>query len=186
MEDVIRLKLERINRTNKTLYFSILAGMFTILAVAVVFEYSDILQKAPLTDPYALYTFDRILLFIVLFLLLMVIFIKRVFLLPKKLIASAIKSKAKINASDISDLISGSDSSKNILAKAVNILRRWYMVIWSTANLVMLLAFTGFILTGNFKIFLVYSAVSLYSSAINFPVFTMLEKCYYISNDAVE
>jgi len=178
MEDEIRLKLMRIYRENKTLYFAILAGMLTIIIIAVIFNFSDILQKEPLIDAY---TVDRILLMAAVFLLMMVIFIKRVFLLPKKLISSAVKSKAKITAADMSDLITEPGNGEINLAKALNIMRRWYMVIWSAANLVILLAFTGFILIGNFKIFLVYSAVGLYSTAINFPVFAMLEKCYYLS-----
>ncbi len=180
MRNEIRIQLQRIYRANRILYFSILAGMITLVVIAFIFNYSGFLQQQALVDAY---TLDRILLMIVAALLLLGIYLKRVYLLPKKLISRAGKSHTKITTADIADLIRESGEEVNILAKALNMMRRYFMVIWSIANLVILLAFTGFILTGNFKIFLVYSVVSLYSIAINFPRFALIENCFYLSEE---
>ena len=179
MKNEIRIQLLRIFRVNRTLYFSILAGMITLIVIGFILEYSGFLTQQALVDTY---TLDRIMLMIVVVLLFLLIYLKRVYLLPRKLISRAEKSQANITTADIADLIRESEEEYNILAKALNIMRRYFMVIWSIGHLVILLAFTGLILTGNFEIFLIYSVVSLYSIAINFPRFALIENCFYLSD----
>jgi hypothetical protein len=59
------------------------------------------------------------------------------------------------------------------------------MVIWSIANLIVMIGFIQYILALQFESFLIYSAVGIFSLAINFPKFTIIE-ILYLKIDAEE
>lgn len=180
MEKEFRDQLRRIYRVNRVLYFSILLGMSTLTLVAAIFHFSEVLTQQNLIDVYSV---DRVLLMVVFVLLFLILYLKRTYLTPEKLITRAEKRTLNIVSNDVADFVQEFGNRANLLAKALIIMRRYFMVIWSIANLVILLAFIGYILTANFRIFLIYSVVSFYSLAINYPGFRLVERCYYLAEE---
>ncbi len=180
MEKEFRNQIRQIYRVNRILYLAIFLGMSTLTLVAVIFHLSDVLTPQELIDSYSV---DRVLLMIVVVLLFLVLYIKRTYLVPEKLVARAEKRPLNIVSSDVADFVQQFGQEADILVKALIIMRRYFMVIWSIANLVILLAFIGYVLTANLRIFLIYALVSFYSLAINYPAFRLVERCYYLVKD---
>jgi len=178
MEETFRIQLRRIYRVNRVLYFAVLMGMVTLTLVAVLFYFGRLLPSRALVDIHSL---DKVLLMLVLFLLLLVFYLKRTYLQPEKLIKRAEKKELNITAPDVTDFIQEFGIQAGILAKTLIIMRRYFMVVWSIANLALLLAFIGFILTSNFRLFLIYAVVGFYSIFINFPSFRLVERCFYLT-----
>jgi len=96
-------------------------------------------------------------------------------LTPKKLIIRAAKKKMSYGTGDIADLVTEFGDDAVQLAKTLIIMRRYFMLVWSIANIILVFGFIAFILASQFQTFLIYSVVSIYSTIINFPFFRLIE-----------
>jgi len=176
MEKNIRDNLRRIHRVNRTLWLSILSGVLILVVISLFFYWGNILDMAVVRPQYLV---DQILLFLVFALLLLIMYVKRNYLQLNKIIERAQRRDLSITSSDVTDLVSTFGKETNLLAKALIIMRRYYMVIWSAADLIVIIGFIQYILTMTFKSFAIYTAAGILSLIINFPRFTIIERLYY-------
>ena len=176
MEENMRDTLRRIHRVNRTLWLSILSGVLILVVISLFFYFGNFLDMAVVGRPHLV---DQALLFLVFALLLLIMYVKRNYLQPNKMIERARRRDLSITSADVTDLVSTFGKETNLLAKALIIMRRYYMVIWSAADLIVIIGFIQYILTMTFKSFLVYTAAGILSLIINFPRFTVIESLYY-------
>jgi len=180
MDEIFRSKLRRIHRVNRVLWSAIFADIIILIIIVSMFDNFDLLTEPVL---YNMKIFNDVSLIIVVFFLFLIIYLKRTYLLPQKMIERAEKKDLHIEAADVKDFVQEFGTEVNILAKTLIIMRRYYMVIWSIANLIVLIAFISYILSLQMRSFLIYSVVGIFSLIINFPYFSIVERCYYkISN----
>jgi hypothetical protein len=181
MEDNFRSKLRRIHRVNRILWNAILADIIILSIIALILWYFQILTEPVL---YNLKTFNDISLIIVVLSLFTIMYLKRTYLVPSKIVDRAKRKELHIEASDVIDFIQEFGKEANLIAKALIIMRRYFMVIWSIANLIVLIGFIAFIVSLSLRNFVIYGIVGLYSLLINFPRFSIVEECYYrITNE---
>ena len=181
MEENFRSKLRRIHRVNRILWNAILVDILLLAVIAVILWYFKILTEPVL---YNLKTFNDISLIVVIILLFTIMYLKRTYLLPSKIVDRAKRKELHIEAADVVDFIQEFGKEANMIAKALIIMRRYFMVIWSIANLIVLIGFIAFIVSLNLRNFIIYGIVGLYSLLINFPRFSIVEDCYFkITNE---
>ncbi len=176
MDQNFRAKLKRIHRVNQLLWIAILADILILSVIVFILWYFNILTEPLLVH---LKTFNDISLIIVVLLLLTIIYLKRTYLLPSRIVDRANQKELHIQSTDVVDFIQEFGREANIIAKAIIIMRRYFMVIWSTANLVVLIGFISFIVSLSIRNFIIYAIVGFYSLLINFPRFSIVEDCYY-------
>ncbi|MBN2425360.1 MAG: hypothetical protein JXR46_02355 [Calditrichaceae bacterium] len=176
MDDNLRDKTRQLHRVNRLLWLSILSGIIILNVVAFIFHEFRLISPPYLTN---LALFLNLLLIIALILLFLVIYIKRNYLTPEKLVERARVRNLQITSPDVDDLVKNLGEKAVWLLKAMIIMRRYFMVIWSIANLIVLIGFISYIITLNLETFFIYSIVGLYSLAINFPRFALIESCYH-------
>ncbi len=174
MEPAFYSKLRLIHRVNRVLWLSVLAGMLVLIAVSLVFYFSGQLTSAVLQTPVRL---DDYLMVLTVVLLLLIFYLKRTYLTPEALVRRAQNKQVAFGTGDIADLVNEFGEDSILPAKILIIMRRYFMLVWSIANVILLLGFTVAILTGHFQTFIIYSVVSLYTMSINFPAFTLIEQC---------
>ncbi len=167
-------KIRPIHRINRVLWLSVLAGMIVLIAVSFILFFSGRLTSAVVQNSGQM---DNYLMLFTIALLLLIFYLKRTYLTPQSLVARARKKKVAFGTGDIADLVETFGEDSLVPAKVLIIMRRYFMLVWSIANLILLLGFTVAILTGNFQTFLIYAIVSLYTMSINFPSFTLIEAC---------
>jgi len=176
MEDQLREKLQANYRINKILWMAILADVFILAVIVFVFDHLNILTEPLISNINA---FNNISLIVVIVLLFTIMLMKRSFLLPSGLVEKAKKNNLIVNEADISDMQAELAETGKLLFKVQSLLRRYFLIIWSIANFVVLLGFLTYILTLNRWNFVVYAIVGLYSLSINYPRFGIIEDCYY-------
>ncbi len=176
MEKNYLAKLRHIHRVNRILWSSILIAILAMVIVVVIFNYSHLLTKPEVNN---LKILNTIFFSLVVGLVFLGIYIKRTYLIPSKMIARAQKHDINISASDVTDFVEEFGKEANLLAKTLIIMRRYYMVIWSIANLIVMVGFIQYIIGVHFDNFIILSIVGLYSLTINFPRFAIIETCYY-------
>lgn len=177
MDQNFRAKLRRIHRVNRLLWIAILANILILTVIVIILWYFNILTEPLLVN---LKTFNDILLIIVIVLLFTIMYLKRTYLLPSRLVDRANRKELHIQSTDVVDFIQEFGRQANIIVKVLIIMRRYFMVIWSIANLVVLIGFISFIFSLSLRNFIIYGIVALYSLLINFPRFSIVENCYYI------
>jgi len=170
----IYAKLRHIHRVNRILWASILGGMLVLGLVGFLFHYMKLIQW----QAFIMQKVDQILFFTAIALLLLVFYIKRHYLQIPKLIQRAKVRPVNLAAGDAADLMEEFDANASLLVKTLMLMRRYYMVIWSIANLILIIGFIYFILSGLYKTFLLYLLIGLYVMLTNFPFFSLLERCY--------
>jgi len=179
MDENFRSKLRRIHRVNRLLWIAILAEILILSVIAVSLWYFNILTEPVLTN---LKTFNDVSLIIVIILLFTIMYLKRTYLLPDKIIDRAGRKELHLESADVADFIQEFGKEANMIAGALIIMRRYFMLIWSIANLIVLIGFISFIVTMSLRNFMIYGIVGLYSLLINFPRFSIVENCYHKMN----
>lgn len=180
MEENFRSKLRHIHRVNRLLWNIILVDVLIISVIAIVLWYFNVLSEPVF---YHLKTFNDISLIIVIILLFTIMYLKRTYLQPTKIIERANRKQLHIETVDVVNFVQEFGKEANVIAKALFIMRRYYMVVWSIANLIVLIGFISFILSLHLNNFIIYGIVGLYSLLINFPRFSIVEDCYYKISD---
>ncbi len=170
----LREKVRKIHRVNRLLWLAVLSGMLVLTVVAFIFYYFKLVEW----NPNAYRNFDRIVYLVVLFLLFLIFYLKRHYLEPNKLVERVKNRQVVINIEDMADLLQQFGSEYDLLARALTLTRRYLMLIWSVANLILIIGFIYFLMTGLLKAYLIYALIAIYSIAINFPAFSYIERCY--------
>lgn len=176
MDVNFRAKLRRIHRINRLLWASIFAGMIGVVFITLVLKFFNII-----TEPVSVGNermIDQIMLIITVLLAFLILYFKRTYLLPEKLVLRAKSRELNIEPGDVTDFIQEFGKEGDLMAKSLIIMRRYFMVIWSIANLIVIVGFIDYILALQFRSFIVFSIVGFYSMLINFPMFSLVEKCY--------
>ncbi|MEJ2054575.1 MAG: hypothetical protein P8X42_11705 [Calditrichaceae bacterium] len=176
MDEKLRDKLAQTYRINKVLWFAILADVIILAVIAFALEYFKVLTTPAL---HSFKTFNDISLIIVIVLLFAIMYMKRSFLFPSKIVQKAKNSDLPMDESGMADVWDEFGEEGKLLFRVLMLLRRYFMIIWSFANLIVILGFILYILSLNLNNFLIYGVVGLYSLVINFPRFTIIENCYY-------
>ncbi|NOX88351.1 MAG: hypothetical protein GXO77_04935 [Calditrichaeota bacterium] len=175
MEETFRKKVRHLYRVNRILWIGIFSGVVTLILVGLILhQFGSIVPQGA----QAKSSIGTIFLIIALVLLYLVFYMKRTYLEPKKLIIRAQKKTLEVTSVDLADFIAEFGEKADVMAKTLILLRRYYMVIWSIANLITLLGFIEFVVTGEIRILMIYGVVSLYSLIINYPSFGIIERCY--------
>ncbi len=180
MDEAFRQKVRNLYRVNRLLWYAVLSGIITLLLVGFLLSYSNSITPESPTNHGAL---GNVLFILSVILLFIVFHMKRTYLDPQKLVWRAQKKTLQITSVDLADFISQFGEEADTMAKTLILLRRYYMVIWSIANLITLIGFIEFVVTGNLRILGIYGIVGLYSLLINFPSFRIIERCYQIIHD---
>ncbi|MBN1408899.1 MAG: hypothetical protein JW956_13965 [Calditrichaceae bacterium] len=176
MDENFRSKLRRIHRVNRILWTAILADILILSVIALLLWYFEILTEPLLHN---IKMFNDISLIAVIILLFTIMYLKRTYLIPDKIVERAKRKELQIGSADVVDFIQEFGKEANMIAKALIIMRRYFMLIWSIANLIVLIGFISFIVSMSLRNFIIYGIVALYSLLINFPRFSIVEDCYY-------
>jgi len=185
MKQEFYTKLRQIHRVNRVLWMSLLSGMGILVLTAILFKFGGFFQTSvPSVDS----KLDNAILIFTLALLFTVFYLKRHYLIPAKMVARAQKKEISVGGGDIAAFITEFGENAMTIAKTLVIMRRYFMLVWSIANVILLLGFIVFIAAGQFQTFLIYAVISAYSMAINFPSFKIIEHCMSIleENEAIE
>ncbi|RLD15634.1 hypothetical protein DRI50_03860 [candidate division KSB1 bacterium] len=178
MEEQFRQKLRNLYRVNRILWYAVLLGILILMAVGYVLHATNAIT--PQTVGHRGDNVSTVFLIIALILLYIVFHMKRTYLTPKKLIWRARRKKVDLTGPDVVDFIAEFGERADVLVKTLMLLRRYYMVIWSIANLITLLGFVEFVISGQFRVLATYGIVALYSLLINYPSFKLIERCYNV------
>lgn len=174
MTEAFQEKLRIIHRTNRVLWAAVLTGMIVLVLVSAFLKKLQLFSSPQIKiDP----TLENIFLLIVVGLLFFVFYLKRHYLQGAKLIERARVKDVHVTTGDIADFVAQFGAQADLLAKALILMRRYFMLVWSTANIILLFGFFAFLLAGQFQTLLIYAVVSIYSMSINFPSFHLIESC---------
>lgn len=166
--------LRQIHRANRVLWMSLFSGMSILVITALIFKLGGLFQaQTPSLDSKT----DNVILLFTLALLFTVFYLKRHYLVPAKMVARAQKKELSYGSGDIADFYAAFGENTATLSKTLIIMRRYFMLVWSIANVILLLGFIVFITAGQFQTFLIYAVISAYSMSINFPSFKIIEQC---------
>ena len=176
MDENMRNTLRRIHRVNRTLWLGIFSGVVILIVIAFFFYFGAFLDSPVVGIRHPL---NQALMFLVFALLLLIMYVKRNYLQTEKIISRAQRRELSITAVDVTDLVSTFGNETNLLAKILIIMRRYYMVIWSAAELIVVVGFIQYVLTLSIRSFLIYGLVGTLSLVINFPRFSFVETMYY-------
>jgi hypothetical protein len=157
-----------------------LVGMLILSFFVIIFNHYGIISQPSVIN---VANFDNLTMGIILILTILILFIKRNYLMPKKIIERARKKDLSIIPDDVRDLLQEFGDDGDLMAKALIIMRRYFMLIWSVANLIIILAFIDYIVALRFESFWIYSVVALYSMVINYPKFDTIEALHYWLSD---
>lgn len=176
MEENFKSKLNPIYHKLKLIWWLFFVEILILFIIVAVIKYFN-LYGVPLLSN--LKVFNNISLIIVVILLFSVIYLKRMYLNPEKLVDKARRQKSEPNRSVHNNFLAEFGSAGDMILKIVSILRKYYLLIWSIANFIVLLGFASFILSFITNTFITYGIVGLYSLVINFPGLSIIERCYY-------
>lgn len=177
-EQEILGKLRAVHRVNRIMWYAVAGGALVLIVIGLIMAFVGISGQS-VVDAFLA---DRIAMFIVIICAVAIIYVKRTYLAPAKIIERAGKKELNV-AGDVQDLIQQLGKENTDLAKAMIIFRRYYMLTWALADLIVISGFVYFILTGNLESFIIYAVVAAYSIAINFPSYTQIESIYYRLNE---
>ena len=176
MDENFRAKLRRILRIYQFLWGCILLGMIGLVILVFIFKNLGVFTEPAVSDVQML---DNVTFIIAILLVFLIFYLKRNYLSPKKMIERAENRDINIGSGEVANFVQEFGKEADLLAKILIIMRRYYMIIWSIADLIVLIGFLVYILGLQFQTFLIYSVIGLYSMAVNFPRFSIIERCYY-------
>ncbi|KAA3617172.1 MAG: hypothetical protein D8M58_03725 [Calditrichaeota bacterium] len=174
MDDQLELQLQNILQKNRIVWGAVLFGMISLILISVALYYLDIIDRLPVVHPQKA---DNIALFVILFFVLLIFYIKQTILTPAKLIEKSKKPGIELN-NLLAPLASDADEKKLTFLKCVQIFNKKMLIVWFLADLVVLTAFVNFILAPVLNKFIMYSFVGLFSLIINFPNLSIYKRVH--------
>ena len=138
------------HKTNMIIWGAILSGMVILFGVTFVLDKMEIFAGNLTANPLS-----QVFFIIAIILAFSILFLKRVFFIPEKI----------VGVNKLSE------------SEALGKLRRNYIMIWSLGEVICLLGFIDYILTVNFRSFLIYAVVGIYAVGVSMPRKTIAESC---------
>jgi hypothetical protein len=148
-------QIKEFHRINILIWTAIIVTVIILSAIAYILDRINIFQPVP--DAAQI---NQIIFFIAVVIAFAILFLKRSFFLPDKI---------------INKLSEGSVETKLILTYSQ--IRRNYIIVWGLGESIAVLGFVNYTLTADFTYFLVFGIVSLYSILINTPRIALLKIC---------
>lgn len=167
MDEVLKASVYEEYKKTRMIWFAIMGGMLSLVVMTVIFHQMALFTRPEDIDAFLI---NRVFLMIVFFSALLVILLKRIVFIPSKLVAR-IKKR-------FMDNYTGSAKRDSMLKDIVLRIRMLQIIIWGLADLIVMIGFVNYVLLQTFQTFLVYSVVGIYSMAINYPTFVLIEQCY--------
>ncbi|MBD3224616.1 MAG: hypothetical protein GF313_07795 [Caldithrix sp.] len=175
MDQQINQIINQHHRMNRRLWMAILSGVLLIIAVTVLFHFSDVFTH-PIVEEAS--TLNDIMFVIIVVVVLAILAVKRRLMDTKKIL-----SKANITLLSDGQGESTKDPTNRkaeILQNAIQFMRQNFLIIWVLGEVVVIIGFILYILLLNFEAFLIYSIVGLWSLAVNYPRLQFLQRLYYL------
>jgi hypothetical protein len=172
MDDALKNKALVQYQKNRIFWFGILAGMMSLIFITLILNYLNVFREPLLEDIAQVHKIFLMIAFVSAFL---IIVLKRTLFLPSKVVAGIRKETKDIKQLD----------KEVLIRKIIFRIRKNQMFIWLLADLIMIAGFLNYIILIQFRTFLLYSVVALYSLFINYPKFSLLEDCYNYIEDFV-
>lgn len=176
---VFQQKIRNIHRQNRVLWLSVLAGMIMLIIVTFLLRFNGVIGETMLSTRPRL---ENTLFLITVALLFLSFYLKRHYLVPAKMVERAAKKEIAFSAGEMGDLVETFGDEGKMIAKVLILMRRYFMLVWSVANILLLFGFISYLLAGQFQTFLIYALIGLYSMVINFPAYSFIEKCLGLLN----
>jgi len=129
---------------------------------------------------------ENTLFLITIALLFLSFYLKRHYLVPQKMVDRASKKEINVSSAEMVDIIDTFGDETKMVVKVLILMRRYFMLVWSVANILLLFGFISFLLAGQFQTFLIYALIGLYSLIINFPAFSFIENCLALMNITIK
>ncbi len=167
-------KIRNIHRQNRVLWISVLAGMIMLILVTLILRWNGSIGETALNIRPEM---ENTLFLVTVALLFLSFYLKRHYLVPQKMIERASKKEINITSVEMIDILDSFGNETKMVVKVLILMRRYFMLVWSVANILLLFGFISFLLAGQFQTFLIYALIGLYSLTINFPAFSFIEKC---------
>lgn len=179
MQEQISDRLRVIHRTNRVLWLSVLSGMVVLVLVTYILKQNELFSQSEILISNRA---ENLFLLLVVGLLFFVFYLKRHYLQATELVQRALTREVNLASSDIADLAQVPSDEADALARVLILMRRYFMLVWSTANIILLVGFVTYLLANQFQTFMIYAVVSFYSMSINFPSFRLIESCREMIN----
>lgn len=176
---MLQQKIRNVHRQNRVLWFSVLAGMIMLVLVTFILRMTSGLEQSNvMINP----KMENFLFLLTLGLLLLIFYLKRHYLVPSKMVERAAKKNINISGAEMVDLVETFGDETRMIARVLILMRRYFMLVWSVANILLLFGFISYLLAGQFQTFLIYALIGFYSMIINFPAYSFIEKCLVLLN----
>jgi len=160
------------NQTNIKIWIAVLLSSIALVAAAYLS-----MRAGVITEPAYLSGNQQNLIFFGVILILAVLaFFKRVFLISDRIVDKARKHSGQILPSPLTSLSIEFAEKGTILGHSLILLRKYYLVIWSLTEAVVLAGFLVFIISLQLRSLLIFSFAGIYSLIINYPSHAMIER----------
>ena len=153
MDDDQRIK--EFHRSNVIIWVAIITGIIILTVVTYIIDGMRMFD--PLNNAAQI---NQIIFFIAVVAAFAILFLKRTFFLPEKII----------------NKLDGSSPDERI-NQVFNQIKKNYIIVWGLGEFICLIGFVNYILTTDFNYFLVFAVVSLYSILINMPRIALPINC---------
>lgn len=147
--------INNFHKTNMIMWAAVMSAIVIISIISYVFDQMQLIKPV-----HGFQEWNQIFFIIAVMLAFVILFFKRTFFVPQKIIDRAKK-------------VQQADQVQNVLSS----LRRDYIVVWAIGELICILGFVNYILIVQLNNFLIYAVVSLYAVAINIPRIGLVQKC---------
>ncbi len=147
--------IKEFHRTNVIIWIGIIVTVVVLGIIIFIIDDMNIFQ--PISNAAQI---NQIIFFIAVVIAFAILFLKRSFFLPEKIIS-------KIPEKPIPEKI-------NLCLVQI---RKNYIIVWGLGEAIVVLGFVNYILTVDFQYFLVFSIVGVYSILINIPRIVLATNC---------
>jgi len=176
MDENLNAKLKQLHNPIRLIWLALLVEIIVLIGVGLLLDYLNALGEPVISNRKAISDLSMMLIVVLLF---AVLFLKRNLLNPDKLIERAKSKKDAVYNPQWQMIVQEFGPEAEIMVHIVEIIRKYYLVIWSIGNAIVLIGFVGLVVGLPLRQFLIYAVVGLYSLSVNFPVFSMVERCLY-------
>ncbi len=160
MED--NYPIEAFHRTNVIIWMAVVVTVIVLSIIVFVIENMNVF--IPVKGAAQI---SQIIFFIAVVLAFAILFLKRSFFLPGKIVN-------KLPDEPVTDKIN----------RCLILIRKNYIIVWALGEAICLLGIVNYILTVDRQYFLVFAVVSLYSILINIPRIALARNCMELIREA--
>lgn len=176
MEANLQVRLRELYNPIRWIWLALLVEILVLVGIGMLLDYLNVLGGPLFSNRKVISDLSMMVIVILLF---VVLFLKRNLLNPDKLIERAKSKKGDVLNPQWQIFVHEFGPEAEIMVHVVGIIRKYYLVIWSIGNAIALIGFVALVLGLPLRQFMIYAVVGLYSLSVNFPVYSMVERCFY-------